>query len=467
MGLPYTPASFERPTKIRFGVLGFACSLAMLTYLDRICIMRVREEMQTDLGFSDFQMGWVFGVFAIGYGIFEVPGGWMGDVWGARRVLTRIVLWWSLFTTLTGLVFAVPGWPLFGLVAMLLVRFLFGCGEAGAFPNLTRVVGAWFPFQERGAAQGAIWMCARVGGAIAPVIIGALTVALGWREAFWVLGAVGVVWCLLFYGWFRDRPEDKRACNAAERDLIRAGPYSWKASEAGRAHPRAPWGQLLASPSLWAMCVASAGVSFAWYFFASWQPKFFKDVFGIKPEDSEWLTGLPFLCGAVGALIGGRLSDWLIRTTGSRRWGRSLVGFLGFVGAGTCVACMGLTVVPWQAVTLLCVAFFINDLAIPPIWAASADIGGRYAGTVAGVMNMAGCVGAFLGLVLTPVLLAVFPQELSLRTRWILTFAVFAAAWFVAALAWLGVDASRPIVQEPAPATTTEPETGIRPGHPK
>src|SRR5439155_22621770 len=161
-----------------------------------------------------------------------------------------------------------------------------------------------------------------------------------------------------------------------ERELIRAGPYSWKADEAAGAHPKAPWGKLLTSGSLWAMCVASAGVSFAWYFFPTWQPRFYEEVFGIQVEDSEWLTGLPFLCGAFGALIGGGLSDRLIRLTGSRRWGRSLVGFFGFVGAGACVACMGLAGEAWQALVLLCLAFFINDLAIPPIWAAAADIGG-------------------------------------------------------------------------------------------
>jgi MFS family permease len=470
MGLPNLVAA-ANPTRVRLGVLAFACSLALLTYLDRVCISRVQEDIERELRLSEFQMGLVFGAFAIGYGLFEVPGGWMGDVWGPRRVLTRIVLWWSAFTALTGCIWwftldsgyelAFFGWTvplvLNSFLVMLLVRFLFGCGEAGAFPNLTRVVGSWFPYQERGVAQGAIWMCARLGGAVAPLLVGLLTEAFGWRQAFWVLGLIGVVWCVFFFGWFRDRPEDKPSCNQPERDLIRAGPYSWKADEAAGAHPQAPWGRLLASPTLWALCVASAGVSFAWYFFPTWQPKYFKDVFQLDFKNSEWLTALPFLCGAFGALAGGRLSDLLIQLTGSRRWGRSLVGVFGFVGAGTCMLCMGLTTQPWHAVTLLCLAFFINDLAIPPIWAASADIGGRYAGTVSGVMNMAGCIGSFLGPVLTPVLLAAFPQDLSLGTRWVLTFAVYAGAWFVAALAWLLVDASRPIVPEPPPATTTEP----------
>src|SRR5262245_46879311 len=220
-------ADIRRPTRVRFGVLAFACSLSLLTYLDRICIMRAKENMQNDLGFSNNEMGWIFSAFTVGYMLFEVPGGWMGDRWGARRVLTRIVLCWSLFTALTGCVW---GFSLqFGLLAvnslstLLLIRFLFGVGEAGAYPNLTRVVGDWFPFHERAFAQGTIWMSARLGGAFAPFIIGRLSAALGWRQAFWVLGAAGVSWCVVFWIWFRDTPEEKPECNEAERDLIRMG----------------------------------------------------------------------------------------------------------------------------------------------------------------------------------------------------------------------------------------------------
>jgi MFS family permease len=451
MNNPPEPRSAS-PTLVRYGVLGFVCSLSLLTYLDRICIMRVKNEMAGDLQFDDVQMGLVFAAFAVGYALFEVPGGWMGDVWGARRVITRIVLWWSLFTALTGLVWhftpldsGVSFW-LFGnevalvlnaLAVMVLVRFLFGCGEAGAYPNLARVTGSWFPYRERALAQGAIWMSARFGGAIAPLVIGRLTVLLGWRQAFWVLGAIGAVWCIVFWWWFRDTPEQHPAANDAERDLIRAGPYSWQAQQAGLAHGPVPWGRLLALPSLWAMCVASAGVSFSWYFYPTWQPKYLEDVFGISYADSELLTGLPFACGAVGALLGGKLSDLLVHRIG-RRWGRSLVGLVGFAGAGLCVLATGYVREAWQAVTLLCLAFFINDLAIPPIWAACADIGGRHAGTLSGFMNMAGGVGAVLGPALTPRLLA-------LGLSWREIFILLAAVWFVAALAWLGINAGKPL----------------------
>lgn len=475
-----------RPTRVRLGVLAFMCSLSMLTYLDRVCVSRLAGDIQGTLHIDEFQMGWIFGAFAIGYTLFEVPGGWMGDVWGPRRVLTRIVLWWSVFTALTGCVwpFSLELGPLVlnSFVALVAVRFLFGCGEAGAYPNITRVVGSWFPFRERGLATGSVWMCARLGGAVAPLAISALIWVYhdtwkdeAWKPAMWTLGGLGVLWALGFTAWFRDRPEDKPACNAEERVLIRAGPYSMKADEAAHAHPMPPWGRLLGSSTVWALCLAAACVSFGWYFFATWQPKYYKDVHGIEFKKSaddggqvkmvefdlgvyqarlpflEVATGLPFLFGAFGALAGGSLSDWLVRRLGSRRWGRSLVGVGGFVGAGTCVALTGLAQTPWQAVGLLCLAFFINDLAIPPIWAASADVGGRYAGTVSGFMNMMGGIGAFLGPVMTPVFLAIPPEGASAHERWALTFMILASAWFVGAAAWLFVNAGKPLVPVEGP----------------
>ena len=514
MGTLSNRSAFLRPTRVRYGVLGFACSLSLLTYLDRICIMRAKENMQLDLGFSDSQMGWVFSAFTIGYMLFEVPGGWMGDIWGSRRVITRIVLCWSLFTALTGCVWSfsrgIGPIVVDSLLALLLIRFLFGIGEAGAYPNLTRVVGTWFPFQERAFAQGTIWMCARFGGAFAPFLIGRLSAALGWRQAFWVLGAVGVVWCVVFRSWFRDTPEEKPECNEAERDLIhgrspvpaeaelslpidlsgnpedlsasnaivseaqvtgfssRAAPHSSgesfpqagpsetsepqhansAAADAGHSWPSAR--SLLLSLTVWSLCAASCFVCFGWYFYPTWQPQYLKDVYGISYTGSELLTGLPFLCGAFGSLLGGRFSDYLVRRTGSRRWGRSALGVVGFTAAGLCVLATGFTTMAWQAVALLCAAFFVNDLAIPVIWAACADVGGRYAGTVAGIMNTAGGIGAILSPVLIPRVLAILPASYSGPERWRMIFLGLAASWFLGALAWVFIDASKPLFPKEA-----------------
>jgi sugar phosphate permease len=366
-------------------------------------------------------------------------------------VLTRIVLWWSLFTALTGSI----GWfsgardytlsliwwdiPIL-LLFMLGIRFLFGCGEAGAYPNMARIVGRWFPDEERGLAQGVIWTFARIGGAMAPVVIGRLTFFFGWQQAFLILGLLGLVWCSFFYSWFRNRPEEMPSCNGAERALIRGHGSPHHQDE----HTGTPWRQILTSPNLWALCISGIFVNLAWYFLPTWQPRYFSDVFHIKSEDSEIITGLPFLTGAAGALIGGSLSDRLIRLTGSRRWGRSLVGLVGFGGAGVCLYTIGLVDQAWMAVSLLCLFTFINDLAVPVIWAAATDIGGRYAGTVSGTMNMAGCIGAALSPILTGVILGQAAKD---ETPWPGIFALYSAAGIISGLAWLFVDASKPIVR--------------------
>jgi MFS family permease len=443
-------------SRVRFGVLGFTSSLALITYLDRVCIMRAKPDIQGALQINDNQMGLVFSAFLLGYALFEVPGGWLGDAWGSRSVLTWIVAWWSLFTALTGCVWYFSldgGWRIVvgshalqlvfdSFVVLLSVRFLFGAGEAGAFPNITRVLGSWFPSGERGFAQGSVWMAARIGGAIAPFVLGRLSAAVGWRQAFWILGVIGFAWCFAFYAWFRDSPADKPSCNAAERTWIGAADRN-RAGSKGHAWP--PWRRLAFSVSAWALCVASCGVSFGWYFFPTWQPEYLKTVHKIGYDDSEIITGLPFLFGALGCLAGGGLSDWIVRRTGSRRWGRSLVGFAGFGGAGLCVLASGFVTAAWQAVALLCLAFLINDLAIPAIWATCADIGGRFAGTVAGVMNMAGGLGAIISPMLIPRILQALPTSYSDVMRWRIIFAGLAVAWFLAALACLFIDAGKPL----------------------
>jgi MFS family permease len=517
MGTPPSDAQSSEPTHVRFIVLGFICALSLLTYLDRVCIMRVSSMMSEELGFdtSGIQMGAVFSAFLLGYALFEVPSGWMGDVWGPRRVLTRIVLWWSAFTVLTGCVFSFEvssahqfvlfGYSIISSFGLLMaVRFFFGAGEAGAYPNITRVTGVWFPVRERAVAQGAVWMAARLGGALAPPVMGALSSStrFGWRGAFWILGGLGLIWAAAFRLWFRDRPGDSPHCNAAERSLIRDDNPSFRPAKASNSgsfghrepaeetgftpagsiqsasdpsfksasvsgevhanqpgnqaadpnpeesshHAMPPIGTLLSSVTVWAMAVAAFAVCFGWYFYPTWQPKYLQEAFGIPYENSEFLTGLPFLCGAAGAILGGWLSDRLVVRTGSRRWGRSLVGLVGFSGAGLCVLGTGFATQPWQAVTLLCLAFFINDLAIPTLWASFADVGGRFVGTLSGLMNMIGAIGGGLAPVLIPIVLKQF-DHLPTTVRWQYIFSGMASAWFIAAAAWLFIDAGKPLAK--------------------
>jgi MFS family permease len=514
---------------VRLGVLAFMCTLSLLTYLDRVCISQAQRDIQFELCISDVGLGLVLGAFAVGYGLLEVPGGGMGDRWGARRVLTGIVLFWSLFAALTGAADFIANWmpsfntPAFAtpvllrlgtvgflirlaasastvLLTLVTIRFLFGCGEAGAYPNITRVVNRWFPFRERGAAQGAVWMSARLGGAVSFVVLGALTTWLGWRQAFFVLGLAGAAWCVAFFWRFRDSPQAAPACNEGERDLIRDGAKQ----AAPHAHAWPPLRPMATSLTLWALCVAAFGVSAGWWFFPAYQPKYLEEVYHVgsgaeglavkatalagllgAPEgpgpllviaatapappshNFSWkavlLPGLPFAFGAIGCLVGGRLSDLLVRRLGSRRWGRSLVGIVGFGGAGLCVLATGFAANEYQAQALLCLAFLVNDFAVPIIWQASADVGGSYVGVVSGVMNSVGAAGAFLTMFLTPYVLGALPTALDPTQRWQVVFAGYAGCWFIAAAAWLFINAGKPIFEEMAQETgVRSQESGVR-----
>jgi nitrate/nitrite transporter NarK len=283
-------------------------------------------------------------------------------------------------------------------------------------------------------------MASRLGGALSPMIIGMLMVWVGgWREAFWVLGGVGVVWAVLFARWFRNRPEEKSSVNTAEQQLIRS-----QSAGAGSiyddSHQRGlPWRRLIASPNLWAIYLTAAAVSFSWYINVTFLPRYLKDRFGVDFADSEFMSGLPLLVSAFFCLAGGGLSDYLIRLTGSKRWGRSLPGVIGLTAAGVCNLLITQATTAWAAIALLCIACALQDLAIPCIWAVCADIGGRYAGTVSGCMNAAGGVGAML----SPLLAA----QLANRFDWNMAFLVFAGAYLLGGLLWLRIDATETILQ--------------------
>lgn len=445
-------------TRYRYRVLAVLCSLAFLTYLDRICIMRVQGEIERDLRFSELadkqqsdahaateRMSWVFSAFVAGYVLFEVPGGWLGDRWGARAVIFRIVLCWSLFTAATGgvkpvtaLFFSKPG-PEQWLMVLIAIRFLFGVGEAGAYPNIARALGRWFPFRERATAQSFIWLASRFGGAFAPMIIGGLMLLGGWERAFWILGLVGVIWAILFFIWFRDRPEDKPQVNDAERELIRGGETGTNTIYADESLPAFRWASLV-SPNVLALCLVSFCVSFCFYFYITFLPKYLKEQFQVDYAQSQFISGLPLLLGGLACLAGGFLSDYAIRRTGSKRWGRSVVPIVGWTGAGLCAFAVSQLNSAVAVVALIVIAFALQDLGVPSMWSLPTDIGGRFAGTVGGWMNSAGGIGGML----SPLVAA----KVSIAHGWNVTFIVFGVVYLLGALAWLRVDASSPILHE-------------------
>jgi MFS family permease len=456
----------DRPTRVRYGVLGFACALATITYLDRVCFGTVADNVQREFGLSETQKGMLFTAFAFAYSIFEVPTGWLGDKYGARNTLIRIVLWWSLFTVLTGCIYPTPGSLLaFGL--LLGVRFLFGMGEAGAYPNIARAFHNWFPFQERGFAKGTVWMASRFAGGMTPIIVYYVmydVVTPGgakeeqWRHVFYIFGVLGVLWCGLWWWWYRDNPAEKTGVNAAELELIRSDGI-----------PRidrlaVPWGKLLRSPNLWLLCISYACGAYGWYINITYFPGYLKDELGIVrgSDKFSWefvkaglMTGLPLLVGSVSCLIGGLLTDTFIKRTDNRKWGRRLFGI---VGHGLCASCYFVAIFfmkdPWIFVLLIAFAAFWNDLTMGASWASCLDIGGRYSGIVAGCMNTVGNLGGALAGILTGRILDWYTADLAPKTAafeaaksegWTLNIFLFGLSYAIAVVCWLGFDATSPI----------------------
>ncbi len=424
----------DAPTRVRYLVLAAACSLAVLTYVQRLGFTNGLPEIKQALGLNDTQTSDLASAFLVAYGLFQVPGGLLGDRLGGRHLLTLLVLGWSLLTGAVALTALLPadGWLPFAF--LFAVRFLFGLFQAGGFPALARVLADWTPTRQRGLAQGMVWTFSRLGGFLAPFLFLGLFKAAGdrWAPPFGFLAGLGFLWGAAFWLWFRNRPGEMQRVNAAERELIAAGQPPPE-----RSGP-VPWARFLGSRNVWALCLMYGFVGFAGNFITALLPVYLKDHRHLDPDTRAWLSGLPLACGIVSCVLGGFLSDWLIRRTGSRTWGRRLVGCLSLALAGLAT----LSVIWVQEVWLLGLAFsamfFFNDATMGPAWASCADVGERYAGTLSGAMNM---TGAFAGAAGMRFAGALFDRDLDA-----VVFVVFACSYVLAALCWLAVDVTKPLV---------------------
>ncbi len=378
---PVAPAG-ETPTTARYWVIVFAITLAILAYIDRVCISQAAPEMSRDLGFSKEQMGKVFSAFALAYALFEIPGGWLGDWMGPRKVLMRIVIWWSAFTAITG--------GMWNLTSMWITRFLFGAGEAGCFPNLTKAFTTWLPAEERVRAQGIMWTFARWGGAFTPPLVILVFRYMSWRSAFIMFGAIGVIWAWFFYRWFRDNPRDHPGVNAAELALL-------KGAEAhASGHGNVPWGRLVSSRSVWLLWAQYFCLAFPWYFYITWLPTYLQEYRHMDKATSAQYAIFPLLFGGCGSLFCGFISARLAVWMGGVRASRRLLGSLGFLGAGLFLLLSIRIEDPLLAMLAMGMGSFCNDLVMPGSWGACMDVGGKYAGTLSGSMNMMGNMAGFV-----------------------------------------------------------------------
>ena len=411
-----------RPTNARYVAVAFAMLLAIIQYLDRVCISQAAPAISRDLGLSNVQMGWVFSVFTWAYALFEVPGGWMGDRLGPRRVLMRIVVWWSFFT-------AASGW-VWNATSLIVTRTLFGAGEAGCFPNLTRIFTTWLPKHERERAQGTLWLAARWSGAFTPLLVAYLLDFISWRRAFELFGAVGIIWAVAFYWWFRDDPRQHKSVNAAELALMPTA-----AESAVGGHP--PFSQIMRHRSVVLLSLQYACLSYGWYFYVTWLPKYLLEARGTSVKFGALLASLPLLLGGIGCIVGANIIPLIAKRTGVLL-ARRIVAIVGFVGASASIFAFVQVSDPVKAMFVLGLAGFFNDFVMPAAWAGCMDIGGRYSGTVSGTMNMIGNIGGAL----SPLAVGYI---LSFTGNWSLTFYVSAAIYLVGGLCWLFIDAHTPL----------------------
>jgi ACS family glucarate transporter-like MFS transporter len=365
------------PVRYRVSLLLFA--LVVVMYLDRLCIAVAGPRMQRDLRMSPIQWGWVIGAFTLSYAAFEIPSGMLGDRIGPRKVLTRIVCWWSVFTALTGAVSS--------LGMLLLVRFLFGAGEAGAFPNCASVIGRWFPERERARAMSMFWMATAIGGAITPLIVVTLEQRYSWRLAFALFGAVGFLWTAIWYWWFRDSPWTKSGVSQAERDLI--------GQPAPGNHPPIAWSKLLHNRNFQKLLWMYHTYCWGAYFYLSWLHTYLQAGRGLSENEMRIASSLPSWAGLVGIVAGGYLSDRLARRH-SLRLARCSIGSVSLIGAGILMVAATLSPGKWWAVAFLTLGLGLMDAMLPVSWALCVDMGQDYAGSISGAMNMAGQAGSLI-----------------------------------------------------------------------
>lgn len=429
-----TPSAAQRPSpdvygpasRARYTTIAFAMTLAIVTYIDRVCISQAAPLISGELGLTKVEMAWAFSVFGWAYALFEIPGGWLADRLGPRRVLMRIVIWWSFFTAATGWVW--------NFVSLLVTRTLFGMGEAGCFPNLTRIFTLWLPQHERERAQASLWLAARWGGAFTPLLVTYVLDYVSWRRAFELFGLVGLVWAIAFFRWFRDDPRTHPSVNAAELAIMPAPRQS------AIAHGPTPWAELASSVSVWLLGLQYVALSYGWYFYITWLPTYLREARGAGFNvRSAFLAGLPLLLGGVGCLISGWVVPRLARVVGTMGLARKIVAIIGFAGASISVILFTKISDPTNAMIVLGIAGLFNDFVMPPAWAACMDVGGRYSGTVSGAMNMMGNIAGALSPLAVGYLLAWTGQN------WTMTFYVSAAVYSLGAVCWIFLDPETPI----------------------
>jgi sugar phosphate permease len=420
--------SQAHPSRGRWYILLLISVMYLITYLDRVNISTAAPQITKEFGFDKITMGVIFSAFVWAYALFQVPGGWLSDRFGARKVLGGVVTYWSIMTAATG--------AAFGATSFIAVRFLFGIGEAGAFPGATRAMQLWYPQSERGFVQGITHSASRLGAALAPPIVVLIMTQLGWRPVFFICGAVGLIWAVWWSLSYRNLPEEHSLVNTAELERIRGR------DETGAIKPppiekqtNVPWGTLVRSPNMWAVMCAYFTYVYCLWIFLSWLPSYLIEFRHFTLIKVGLFAALPLLAGVVGDTVGGLATDWLLKITGSAKIGRRVVAIVGLLGCAVCIVPAALTENAYAAVYCLTASMFFLECTIGPSWAVPMDTGGKYSGTVSGMMNMAGNFGGAL----SPIVFGVLVQYGSWQAPFIVAAGLLVAGSAVWAF-WLDPD---------------------------
>ena len=401
--------------------------LALLLYIDRVCISVAKDPIAGSLELSDKAMGWVLSIFALGYALFQVPGGMMADRWGPRKVLAGIVSFWSLLTALTG-----AAW---NFISLLLFRFFFGAGEAGAFPGLSRAIYSWIPLKERGIITGINFSGSRLGAAFALPQVAWMIDSLGWRLSFAFLGGIGVVWASLWYLAFRDDPQEHPLISDEEKDFILENRQEQAKEAEG---PQLSFGEVLKSSNVWYTMLQYFCSNFTFFFALTWLFPHLKSTYNLEALEAGWYASAPLVMGAVGNWFAGWWVDDLYKK-GKWNLSRRLPAIIGFACAAIGLIGSVFQESPTGAILFLSLAIFGADMTLPPSWSLCVDIGKSNAGMVSGTMNMAGNIGSFITAL-------AFPYLAAWTGSYTGFFYVGAALNLLAIILWMQIKADKPLV---------------------
>ncbi|RXP46461.1 MFS transporter [Lutibacter sp. HS1-25] len=415
------------PTK-RYGFFAGSFFITLLLYIDRVCISSAKDAISADLNLTDTEMGWVLGAFALGYALFQVLGGAMGDKYGVRKVMTSIMVFWSIFTALSGM-----AW---NYISILFFRFVFGAGEAGAFPNISRAAFSWVPLNERGIFQGINFSGSRLGAAFAMPLVAFLIDAWGWRNIFYFFGALGILASGLFFVLFRNKPEDHSGISEIEKDFI----VKNRQQERLTASRKMPVNVMLGSKNVRLAMIQYVGSNFIFFFMLTWLFPYIKSKYNLNLVTTGFYTMLPLLAGAVGNWVSGFAVDAIYKK-GNWKLSRQIPAIFGF-----CLVVIGIIASMYMetalgAVLWLSVAIFGADMTLSPSWSFCMDIGQQNSGKVSGMMNMAGNLGGFATALAFPYLQA----WTGANEPFFYTAAVLA---FIAIICWLNMDPLKRIIDE-------------------